>query len=325
MNKPLVTVIIPVYNSELYIEKCINNILKQTYGNLQIVLVNDGSTDSSYELCKNISDSRIEVYTKENGGASSARNFGLMYRKGKYVLFVDSDDHLREDAIEMLVNKAEETNADCVYYEAENYTEDSNIKVKENGLSQKTQYPVSNGSDLIQALLENKNYHAVPFLYFAKRDLYDKGLSFEEGIMFEDELFSFNLLRMCNKVVCLKEKLYFRNVRPNSVMTSKGQELFRFYSISVVFEKLFEQYEDNRNDIVFLMYISRIAMLWLGYCEQIPKDLRKDIKDRYKSIRKLILDNKGFGLRELIVRCYGRYLWMLYIAPGRLIKKLRRG
>lgn len=324
MNKPLVSVIIPVYNCEQYLDKCIDNILKQTYQNLQIIFVNDGSTDNSFDILTKVSDSRVEVYSKKNGGASSARNFGLKYRKGKYILFVDSDDYLKEDAVEKLVQRAEQTQAECVYYEAENFTEDKNMKVKQNGLSHCIQYPDSNGNQLIEMILQNKNYHAVPFLYFAKSELYDKGLCFEEGIMFEDELFSFNLLRMCSKVTCLKEKLYFRNVRPGSVMTSKGKEKFRFHSISVVFEKLYETLDDNKNDQVYLRYISRVAMLWLSYAEQLSKDLKREIKERYKRIRKQILINRGFDNREVVVRCYGKYLWFAYIAPNRILKKLKR-
>ena len=107
MNTPLVIIIIPVYNSELYVEKCIDNVLSQTYKNLQVILVNDGSTDNSLELCEKVEDKRVEVYSKPNGGASSARNFGLKYRYGKYVLFVDSDDYLKDNAVEVLVSLAE--------------------------------------------------------------------------------------------------------------------------------------------------------------------------------------------------------------------------
>lgn len=324
MNTPLVSVIIPIYNSELFLEKCIKNILGQTYKNLQIIFVNDGSTDKSLEICEKIEDNRVEVYSKKNGGASSARNYGLKYRKGKYVLFVDSDDYLKEDAIEELVNTAEKNNADCVYYEADNYTEDKSMKVKENGLVHSCQYPKSDGNTLIKSILDNKNYHAVPFLYFANSSLYDNGLSFEEGIMFEDELFSFSLLRMCENVVCLKKILYYRNVRPNSVMTSKGKELFRFHSISVVYEKLYEEFSEYKNDSVYLLYLSRIAMLWLDYSEQLTKEQKKEVNKRYNNIKKQILYNKGFGNKELCVRCYGKYLWLVYIAPGRILKRLKR-
>lgn len=324
MSTPLVSVIVPIYNSELYLENCINNILKQTYKNIQIIIVNDGSTDNSLELCEKIKDDRIEVYSKENGGASSARNFGLEHRKGKYVLFVDSDDFLKENAIEELVKRAEKENADCVYYEADNFTEDEIISVKKNGLLHSRRYPTSDGNTLIKMILENKNYHAVPFLYFAKSTLYDAGLCFEEGIMFEDELFSFKLLRMCEKVVCLKKILYYRNVRPNSVMTSKGKELFRFHSISVVYEKLYDDLYDNRLDPVYLSYLSRISMLWLGYSERLNKAQKLEVSERYNRIRSQIIENKGFGSKEVLVRCYGKYLWLAYITPGRIYKRVKR-
>lgn len=324
MSTPLVSVIIPIYNSELYLEDCINNVLKQTYENLQIIFVNDGSTDNSLEICKKVNDDRVEVYSKENGGASSARNFGLKYRKGKYVLFVDSDDYLKKDAIENLVNTAEKDNADCVYYEADNFTNDEIISVKKNGLSHSCQYPTTDGNTLIKLILENKNYHAVPFLYFTKSSLYDEGFSFEEGIMFEDELFSFKLLRMCKKVVCLKKILYYRNVRPNSVMTSKGKELFRFHSISVVYEKLFDDFDENRFDSVYLTYLSRIAMLWLDYSDKLTKQQKQEVIQRYNKNKKQIIDNKGFGNKELLIRCHGKYLWLAYIAPAKILKRLKR-
>lgn len=324
MDTPLVTIIVPVYNSEKYLEQCIQNLLNQTYHNLQIILVNDGSTDHSLDICKRITDKRVEVYTKQNGGASSARNFGLAHRKGEYVLFVDSDDYLKNNAVETLVSTAVSNHADCVYYEADNVAENTSIKVKKDGLSHAVQYPITDGNSLIELILEQKNYHAVPFLYFAKSCLYDKGLCFEEGIMFEDELFSFELLRMCGKVVCLKQKLYFRNVRSGSVMTSSGKEEFRFHSITVVFERLLEQFAKSKDDKALNMYLSRISMLWLDYYRQLSKQSRDKFSDKYSCLRSQILQNNGFGNKELMVRCHGEKLWMAYIAPNRMMKKLKR-
>ena len=324
MDTSLVTIIVPVYNSEKYLEQCIQNLLNQTYQNLQIILVNDGSTDQSLEICKKSNDERVEVYTKPNGGASSARNLGLAHRKGEYVLFVDSDDYLKNNAVETLVSTAVSNHADCVYYEADNVAEDTSIKVKKDGLSHAVQYPTTDGNNLIELILEQKNYHAVPFLYFAKSNLYDKGLRFEEGIMFEDELFSFELLRMCGKVVCLKQKLYFRNVRSGSVMTSSGKEEFRFRSITVVFERLLEQFAKSKDDKALNMYLSRISMLWLDYYRQLSKQSRDKFSDKYSCLRSQILQNNGFGNKELMVRCHGEKLWMAYIAPNRVMKKLKR-
>ena len=177
---------------------------------------------------------------------------------------------------------------------------------------------------MIELILEQKNYHAVPFLYFAKSSLYDKGLHFEEGIMFEDELFSFELLRMCEKIVCLKQKLYFRNVRSGSVMTSSGKEEFRFHSITVVFERLLEQFAKSKDDKVLNIYLSRIAMLWLDYYRQLSRQSRDEFSDIYSYLHSQILQNNGFGNKELVVRCHGEKLWMAYIAPNRVMKKLKR-
>lgn len=324
MDTPLVTIIVPVYNSEKYLEQCIQNLLNQTYHNLQIVLVNDGSIDYSLDICNRITDKRVEVYTKPNGGASSARNLGLTHRKGEYVLFVDSDDYLKDNAVEILVSTADSNNADCVYFEAENRAGTPNIVVKKNGFSQCADYPVTDGKHLIQLLLKNKNYHAGPVLYFTKSSIYDLGLQFEEGIMFEDELFTYELLCRCNKVVSLRKMLYIRVVRNNSVMTSTGKEEFRFHSITVVFERLLEQYESKKCDIVYCLYLSRIAMLWIDYYRQMNSSSRKKYRDKYCELEKHILDNKGYGNKELVVRCHGEKLWMAYIAPNRMMKKLKR-
>ena len=324
MDSPLVTIIVPVYNCENYLEKCICNLLTQTYQNLQIIFVNDGSTDNSLKLCERIDDRRVEIYSKPNGGASSARNFGLLHRKGQYILFVDSDDYLAENAVETLVTAALSEAADCVYFEADNITEDSSIKIKKNGLRHAIQYPATDGSSLITMLLEHKNYHAVPFLYFAKSEIYDRGLKFTEGIMFEDELFSFELLRMCKKVFCLKQILYYRNVRANSVMTSTGRESFRFHSIAVVYKKLYDRYPEHRDEAVYNAYIARIALLCIGYYKQIPKNDRQNTAMEYAEIRKQILENKKKKKKELVVRCYGELLWRAYIFPGRVLGRLKR-
>lgn len=177
---------------------------------------------------------------------------------------------------------------------------------------------------MIELILDQKNYHAVPFLYFAKSSLYDKGLRFEEGIMFEEELFSFELLRSCEKVVCLNQKLYFHNVRSGSVMTSSGKEEFRFQSITVVFKRLIEQFAKSKDDKILKSYLSRIAMLWLDYYRQLLKQSRGKFSDKYSYFCSQILKNDGFGNKELVVRCHGEKLWMAYIAPNRIIKKLKR-
>lgn len=110
----LISIIVPVYNVEKYLEHCLNSIINQTYKNLEIILVNDGSTDNSLEICESFKqkDSRIKIITKGNGGLSSARNEGLKIAKGNYISFVDSDDWIDADFIKALYNNLISTDSD---------------------------------------------------------------------------------------------------------------------------------------------------------------------------------------------------------------------
>ena len=114
----LVSVIIPVYNVEKYLEKCVLSVLNQTYKNLEIILVDDGSTDSSSELCEKLKtlDNRIIVVHKINGGLSDARNAGLNVCKGDYIFFLDSDDYIKSNTIEILTNIMYKDNSDLVLF-----------------------------------------------------------------------------------------------------------------------------------------------------------------------------------------------------------------
>ena len=114
MDTPLISVIVPVYKVEQYVEQCVRSIMNQTYKNLEIILVDDGSPDKSGEICDKLAleDERITVFHKENGGQAEARNVGTNYAKGEYISFVDSDDYIAENYIEYLLRLISEHNAD---------------------------------------------------------------------------------------------------------------------------------------------------------------------------------------------------------------------
>ena len=116
MNK--VSIIIPVYNTKKYLEQCVFSIVEQTYQNIEILLVDDGSTDGTSDLCDEIAkkDSRVRVIHKTNGGAATARNLGIDEATGEYVMFVDSDDWLDTDAVENLVEHADKNNTDVIRF-----------------------------------------------------------------------------------------------------------------------------------------------------------------------------------------------------------------
>lgn len=114
--QPLVSVVIPVYNAEKTLSSCLESVMNQTYANLEIIVVNDGSTDNSRTIIEDyaIEDSRIVVFEKENAGLVQARKSGIDIASGKYIQYLDSDDTLHEDAVSLLVDKAEKTQADIV-------------------------------------------------------------------------------------------------------------------------------------------------------------------------------------------------------------------
>lgn len=114
----LVSIIVPVYNVENYIFKCLSSIINQSYKNLEILIVDDGSEDNSINIAKELIDGRCVILKKENGGLSSARNYGLKRATGSYIMFVDSDDWLEKNAIELLLTNIKKNNADIVQGEA---------------------------------------------------------------------------------------------------------------------------------------------------------------------------------------------------------------
>lgn len=129
MQNSLISVIVPIYNAEQYIRRCVISLLEQTYRNLEIILVNDGSTDNSEDICKQFlrKDKRVKIVSKQNGGVSSARNKGLEESCGEYVAFVDSDDELFLNAIEVLAKDADEYKADIVFGTKITYDKNNNV------------------------------------------------------------------------------------------------------------------------------------------------------------------------------------------------------
>ena len=179
-----ISVIIPVYNAQETIEQTIYSIIYQSYQNLEIILVNDGSTDNSYEICKKlqVEDSRIKIFNKENGGVASARNSGICYATGQYIIHADSDDIVLPNAYLNLIKEAEISGADIVvggYYSGfeNNFIENSpNLEIKD---------PVV----FSKKILENK-IHAGLWNKMVSNNLY-KNFRFIEGLDYKEDLIFF--------------------------------------------------------------------------------------------------------------------------------------
>ena len=227
--QPLISIIIPVYNVEKYLEDSINSIIKQTYRNIEIICINDGSTDSSLQILESFAkrDKRIHIISQENYGASSARNARLKVATGKYVYFFDSDDILKEDALKLIIDELNRYQSDIVLFDGTSIYETTELEEKfpqYHTLYQRTAtYPETyTGADMFVSLMDNHDLVVSVCLQCFRREFLTKNeITFYEGIMHEDMLFSIIALLLAKKTCHLQRDLYYRRLRNNSVMTSK--------------------------------------------------------------------------------------------------------
>ncbi len=223
----LVSVIIPVYNVRDYLHKCIDSVKTQTYTNLQIILVDDGSADGSGEICDEAAtrDQRITVIHQANGGLSAARNKGLETATGKYVCFLDGDDWFDEKFTEELLNIAETRNADIavcgfvrVYHEDEAKAE----KDQDN----KEELIEYDNRQAVKEVIEEKKIKSLSWNKLYKKELWE-GISFPEGKLHEDEYTTYKLLWRAEKVVETSRVLYYYRKRPDSVTETSDTDIIR--------------------------------------------------------------------------------------------------
>lgn len=220
--KEKVSIIIPAYNVENYIDRCLRSACNQTYTNLQIVVVDDGSSDNTLKIIKEFSsiDDRIIVLHKGNCGVSSARNMGLAIAEGEYITFLDSDDELESNAIEVLVSKIEETNADLVSYQFSRWNEDGTRSVVPDFIS--GTFILNDEQDCFDFIIkELLPYHIpVEIVKMYRRDIIiDNHIFFPESCSIGED-FSFTIKYILNskKIECIPDKLYRYSIRNNSAM-----------------------------------------------------------------------------------------------------------
>lgn len=218
---PLISIIVPVYNVENYLEKCVASIIQQTFSDFELILVDDGSTDSSGMLCEQLKeqDSRIIVIHKENGGLSSARNAGIDIAKGSYLGFVDSDDFISTDMYEELLQAIEEYDADlsiCNLINCYGKIPDiQHIRTETEVLTQKEAFYEMFAAKKTSVWAVNKLY---------KRELF-YSLRYREGIIAEDAYIIFDILLQCKKIVLTHKGQYFYIHRANSITTTLYREI----------------------------------------------------------------------------------------------------
>jgi len=224
MSKIKVSVIVPVYNVQDFLEECVNSLIAQTMDDIEILLIDDGSTDSSGKICDRYAKEyqNIRVVHKVNGGLVDARNAGAKEAKGDYLYFIDSDDFLDHDAIQFLYEEAENKKLDVVLFSAESFSDEQDITFNPNAY-RRTQFlnEVKTGKEMFAALYSAGEYFASIPLRFYRGEFFRNGNYQFPHIIHEDEFVAFLSLIEAERVECVEHKFYKRRYRKGSIMTSE--------------------------------------------------------------------------------------------------------
>ncbi len=231
---PKVSVIIPVYNVEKYLGECLDSVLWQTLKDIEIICVNDGSTDGSAKMLAEYAakDPRIRIITQANAGLSAARNVGMDAATGKYIYFLDSDDYIKDDAMEKCFSICERDGLDQLVFNSECLFEDESMgiellrkKAKSYLLPPELSDTVLNGAEALEKLRDLKYFCVcVPFRMLRLECLRNASLRFVPGIIHEDDLFTPVSLCEAQRVELIQDALYIRRFRPSSIVTARGSE-----------------------------------------------------------------------------------------------------
>lgn len=268
---PKVSVIVPIYNVEKYLEKCINSLLSQTLEDIQIILVNDGSKDNSGNIAKEYEKNnkdRIIYVEKENGGLSDARNYGLKYATGDFIAFLDSDDYIEKNAYEEMYNKAIEENAD--------YVECDFIWEFPNKIRVDKQYPYKNKKEMLSFV------RVVAWNKLIKRQLItDNNLEFPKGLRYEDVEFTYKLIPFVNKFAYVNKPFIHYVQREGSIANVQNE---RTAEIFTVLDNVIEFYKKNN---IYEKYRDELEYNYARYL--LCSSLKRMCKIKDKSIREKLL------------------------------------
>lgn len=286
MNNELISVILPIYNVELYLKECIESVISQSYKNLEIILVDDGSTDQSPYICDEYVkiDNRIKVIHKENGGLSDARNVGIQASSGSYIALVDSDDLIAQNFIEELYEGCIKSNAmiaACAYSKFSNEDE----IVCSNNLDN---VQVISGRELIKQIYLGQagEFGFVAWNKLYRRDLFDS-IQYPFGRIYEDTFTTYKLFLNSNQIALLNKSLYFYRIRPESIMSTMVS--LKKIKDGVDADASVVKYFQENQDYEILPYVSSYfcKQAVLTYFKMIPKvdhDEKAEAKKYLKTV-----------------------------------------
>ena len=268
MIQPKVSVIIPVYNTSQYLYEAVGSVGRQTLQEIEIICVDDGSTDNSLDILKQMAndDNRMVIIHQENQGLSCARNTGVKYAHGEYLYYMDSDDILLENCLEECYNKANSLNVNFVFFDADVFYDEGAKPLTWN--YHRTQYYDSNkvydGVTLLNDMLDRRVHRSVVWLLFIRTSFVKSiGIQFYPHLLHEDELYTVLMYLQASKISCLQKSFVKHRVRSSSIMGKKYSirnvncyftvidELHKFAIKNVQHKALIKKYSQYTLNAVF--------------------------------------------------------------------------
>lgn len=318
---PLASVVIPVYNVEQFLAECVDSVLNQTMQDFEIILVDDGATDSSGAICDDYGhrDPRIRVIHQKNRGLSAARNTGLDAASGEYVYFLDSDDYIVPDALEKLQDTAKREQADVVFFDASVFFTDCEPDPEVYRYERSREYAAGNGREMLLQLLDTDEYRtAVPLMLFRRDYMLRHGLRFRDGLLHEDELFTFYVYHGNGRIAHCHEELYARRMRPASIMT--GTSACRHYeSMYDIYMELSALYRNRTiRDEAGRRYLARLSRSVLAKYRLLHEADQTVLAAKQMVFKKDVLANGGYRDLKLKIKCSTGLQNVLYRAEHKL-------
>lgn len=308
---PVISIIVPVYKASMHVHKCVDSILDQTYKDFELILINDGSPDDSGEICEDyaLKDSRVIVKHKQNGGVSSARNMGLDIAKGKYIMFVDSDDWIESNTLETLSDQIKSNHSDAIIFGLVKSLTSNNQLVKSefNGFYKESEINISELVSNFVYYLNSAGMQPSWMYVFKASIIFEHKLRFNKNlVLYEDFDFNLRYLKHCNKVKFIPQALYHYHVSTSINQLKKRNKTNITSDINTVCQSLLDllHLHEVEGEVMKQAYVYMLPMYTLCLKNIVIHRKNTGAKAKYKVLKQL-RDDEIF---KLIIAEYGNKL-----------------
>ena len=294
----MISVIVPVYNVEKYLRQCLDSVINQTYSDLEILIVDDGSTDSSGAICDEYKDERFQVYHTENRGLSAARNYAIDRAHGDYIAFLDSDDWLEDTALEQFITIAETTSADIVTCRF--FQEYVGKTVKPRGIDSEF---IVEGSDILSTMIIDRKMTEDVWNKFYKASLFET-IRYPEGRIFEDKATTYKLLQKAEKLAYTPAPLIHYRNREGSLSNVHSMKSLTDYWL--VYRERFDTLgpiSDAYYRIALSEAIGAISRMWRWYAGCTDEE-KREAKETLDDMQQLLKEHK----KEILSGAYSKHV-----------------